>query len=813
MMTLFEIATTESWVDVMYSGVDSTAAYREPTRDKQQLWGAYFVLFIFFGSFFILNLAVGVIIENFTKVKRETGQSSLFLTDSQKKWVDAHKMLVDPTQFFLLTNLHEVSHFRRQLYTFVSSAQFDGFIMFCILLNTLIMACQVYPDEPTPGYNRLLDFFNELFVLVFNAEAALKLAAMRGSYFKVNWNRFDFLCVSVADLGLILQALQTGDEFAAVGFFAVIRLFRIARLFRLARFMKGLNKLFHAFLLSIPKLVNVGGVFALFLFVYALLGVHLFAKVRFFGDDVRVAEVNEYANFQTFQTSVVTLFRSCTGEAWNVLMHNFAGNRFFYRSVLELECLDEMDMVRDFAHHNERGEVDNPVECGTEWSYVFWGTYTILITYLILNLFIAVIFESFDETAQRDETFSEVVDLCIRRWRLFDVNCTCFLPLNKALEFIEEVIRELGDSVMNTELEKNRRRDRYEKFDLLFTKSLFLRVTPDGNVPVVAAILSVFRYLIIHAGGSVPEAHLSIIHELDAINEKVLASERAAVVSSNPSYLEELTRSQRMRARLSRAAHAFGAGTLLPGKAAPVIPLEQHVAASKIQRHYRQRARRRQVMKDTPLNASVPPGPTKSAEGPSSRSGSSKKARSKGSKKAGAGVDVINFGLHSRTPSKLSSTSSGGGSLLSSPVKGRSLVDSPLKGRSASKHTELPEGHLGKNKDPSADQKVLPSTVKKHEDDPEGLKDMTALDGAQSKSVMGGLQKLSSTSEYMTDHNEADSRQPSAVDVKAVLFKSNSSLSASTYSAGDVDPESVPAMSTTTEDEAGGTIDTNKKER
>ena len=93
-----------------------TEPYVSPKRDNERLWSIYFVLFIFFGSFFIMNLCVGVIIENFTRVKRETGQQSLFLTERQKTWVSAHnRLFVDQQQVFLLRNLHEVSDVRRKL--------------------------------------------------------------------------------------------------------------------------------------------------------------------------------------------------------------------------------------------------------------------------------------------------------------------------------------------------------------------------------------------------------------------------------------------------------------------------------------------------------------------------------------------------------------------------------------------------------------------------------------------------------------------------------------------------------------------------
>eukprot|EP00392_Amoebophrya_sp_AT5.2_P019357 g20151.t1 len=89
---------------------------------------------------------------------------------------------------------------------------------------------------------------------------------------------------------------------------SILRVFRVARLFRLARFLKGLSKVFNAFLLSLPKLLNVGGLVTLLLFFYTIIGMHLFAKTQQFGNNVTVSAHNEYANFRSFWKAFSTLF-------------------------------------------------------------------------------------------------------------------------------------------------------------------------------------------------------------------------------------------------------------------------------------------------------------------------------------------------------------------------------------------------------------------------------------------------------------------------------------------------------------------------
>jgi hypothetical protein len=60
MVTLFEISTTEGWVDVMYVAADNVGVYRQPERDASfEMWILFFVIWIFISFMFLLNLPVG----------------------------------------------------------------------------------------------------------------------------------------------------------------------------------------------------------------------------------------------------------------------------------------------------------------------------------------------------------------------------------------------------------------------------------------------------------------------------------------------------------------------------------------------------------------------------------------------------------------------------------------------------------------------------------------------------------------------------------------------------------------------------------
>jgi hypothetical protein len=93
-LSLFEIATTEGWVDVMYSAVDATGVDMQPIKEFESLWTIVFQVFMLFGSYLFLNLFVGVTIDNFNRMHSAAGDSddSLFMTKEQILWSKTQKV-------------------------------------------------------------------------------------------------------------------------------------------------------------------------------------------------------------------------------------------------------------------------------------------------------------------------------------------------------------------------------------------------------------------------------------------------------------------------------------------------------------------------------------------------------------------------------------------------------------------------------------------------------------------------------------------------------------------------------------------------
>ena len=87
-----QVATFKGWIDIMNDAIDSVERNDQPHREVNVYMYLFFVFFILFGSFFTLNLLVGVIIDKFNEQKNKGGSSlDAFMTEDQKKYIAAMK--------------------------------------------------------------------------------------------------------------------------------------------------------------------------------------------------------------------------------------------------------------------------------------------------------------------------------------------------------------------------------------------------------------------------------------------------------------------------------------------------------------------------------------------------------------------------------------------------------------------------------------------------------------------------------------------------------------------------------------------------
>jgi hypothetical protein len=132
----------------MFRMMGTTLPGVAPERNDFEPWGQLFaVLWMFIGSFFALNLFVGVICDEFSRIKKET-EGSATMTPEQKQWVDTMRMMATQAP---QRGLREPDGcVQRMLQRLVLSSRFDTAISAVIMLNMLLMACDSCMAAPTP---------------------------------------------------------------------------------------------------------------------------------------------------------------------------------------------------------------------------------------------------------------------------------------------------------------------------------------------------------------------------------------------------------------------------------------------------------------------------------------------------------------------------------------------------------------------------------------------------------------------------------------------------------------------------------------
>ena len=317
-VTLFEVSTLENWVPIMHAGMDATSVGQPPRRNANPQNALFFVFFILVGSFVVLNLFVGVVIDNFQRISDET-LGSAFMDARQRDWVSANQIMLMLKPFKMAEE--PPSYLRLAAYLIVKAPAFDALISLAIVGNIVTMTLTFHGESD--GHESLLLAFNMSFSALFLMEALLKLFAyFPRQYFSDPWNRFDFLLVLGSIVDLALLAGDVDADIIDPSLLRVVRIVRIARILRTIKSSKRLRTLFHTLYLSLPSLVNVGSLLFLLFFVYAILGMEFFGQVVM--QPVESFGLTRHSSFRTWGSAMLLLLRMSSGEAWNTVMHDCA---------------------------------------------------------------------------------------------------------------------------------------------------------------------------------------------------------------------------------------------------------------------------------------------------------------------------------------------------------------------------------------------------------------------------------------------------------------------------------------------------------
>lgn len=384
LMSLFVLSSKDGWVSIMYQGIDAVGVDIQPIENFNEWRMIYFISFLLLVGFFVLNMFVGVVVENFHKCK-EALEKEMREKEKEKRlkrklkrqkfeesMAGKRKKMERNYPYY-----HDYGHTRLFLHGIVTSKYFDLAIAAVIGINVISMAMEFYMMPM--GLKYVLKALNYFFTAVFTLEAAMKLIALGFKRFFIEkWNRLDMFIVILSIAGIIFEEFEALELPINPTIIRVMRVLRIARVLKLLKMAKGIRSLLDTVGEALPQVGNLGSLFFLLFFIFAALGVELFGKLEC-SEDHPCDGLGEHAHFKNFGMAFLTLFRIATGDNWNGIM----------KDALRDDC--------DSSDHCETNCCVDPI-----LAPCFFVIFVLISQFVLVNVVVAVLMKHLEESNKRD---------------------------------------------------------------------------------------------------------------------------------------------------------------------------------------------------------------------------------------------------------------------------------------------------------------------------------------------------------------------------------------------------------------------------
>ncbi|XP_064890923.1 voltage-dependent T-type calcium channel subunit alpha-1G isoform X25 [Columba livia] len=315
LMSLFVLASKDGWVDIMYDGLDAVGVDQQPVMNYNPWMLLYFISFLLIVAFFVLNMFVGVVVENFHKCRQHQEEEEAKRREEKRlRRLEKKRRKAQCKPYY-----SDYSRFRLLIHQMCTSHYLDLFITGVIGLNVITMAMEHYQQPKV--LDEALKICNYIFTVIFVLESVFKLIAFGfRRFFQDRWNQLDLAIVLLSIMGITLEEIEVNASLPInPTIIRIMRVLRIARVLKLLKMAVGMRALLDTVMQALPQVGNLGLLFMLLFFIFAALGVELFGDLEC--DDTHPCEgLGRHATFRNFGMAFLTLFRVSTGDNWNGIM-------------------------------------------------------------------------------------------------------------------------------------------------------------------------------------------------------------------------------------------------------------------------------------------------------------------------------------------------------------------------------------------------------------------------------------------------------------------------------------------------------------
>ncbi|KAJ8246448.1 hypothetical protein GJAV_G00267920 [Gymnothorax javanicus] len=375
LMSLFVLASKDGWVDIMYDGLDAVGVDQQPVMNYNPWMLLYFISFLLIVAFFVLNMFVGVVVENFHKCRRhQEAEEAKRREEKRLKRVEKKRRKAQCKPYY-----SDYSPTRLLIHRMCTSHYLDLFITVVIGLNVITMAMEHYQQPEV--LDEALKICNYIFTIIFVLESVFKLVAFGfRRFFKDRWNQLDLAIVLLSIMGITLEEIEVNASLPInPTIIRIMRVLRIARVLKLLKMAVGMRALLDTVIQALPQVGNLGLLFMLLFFIFAALGVELFGDL--ICDELHPCEgLGRYATFRNFGMAFLLLFRVSTGDNWNGIMK---------------------DTLRDCAQ--EAGPCYNTVV-----SPLYFVSFVLTAQFVLVNVVIAVLMKHLEESNKEAKEEAEL---------------------------------------------------------------------------------------------------------------------------------------------------------------------------------------------------------------------------------------------------------------------------------------------------------------------------------------------------------------------------------------------------------------------
>ncbi|XP_070617570.1 LOW QUALITY PROTEIN: voltage-dependent T-type calcium channel subunit alpha-1H [Erythrolamprus reginae] len=387
LMSLFVLSSKDGWVNIMYDGLDAVGIDQQPSRNHNLWMLLYFISFLLIVSFFVLNMFVGVVVENFHKCRQhQEAEEARRREEKRLRRLEKKRRKAQRRPYYA-----DYSPARKYIHSLCTSHYLDLFITFIIGVNVITMSMEHF-DQPK-SLEEALKYCNYLFTFVFVVEAILKLVAFGfRRFFKDRWNQLDLAIVLLSIMGITLEEIEMNAALPInPTIIRIMRVLRIARVLKLLKMATGMRALLDTVVQALPQVGNLGLLFMLLFFIYAALGVELFGKLDC-SEENPCEGLSRHATFNNFGMAFLTLFRVSTGDNWNGIMKDTL--RECHRD--DKHCLSYLPLI----------------------SPVYFVTFVLIAQFVLVNVVVAVLMKHLEESnkeAKEDAEMDAEIELEMSR--------------------------------------------------------------------------------------------------------------------------------------------------------------------------------------------------------------------------------------------------------------------------------------------------------------------------------------------------------------------------------------------------------------